>query len=796
MRKNPKFVVALALIAACASGSDPHLYATAREAPGFTDAEISGLQRLGATQIGTGVNFSVYSQHATRVDLALFDKPTDSRPAQQFPMVRIGDVWNLYVDGVGYGANYGYIAWGPNWPHDDAWYPGSIAGFVADVDEAGNRYNPNKLLIDPYARAFSGDYNWSASPASGPDRTVSNYASQSKSVVVRSQYAWSNAETAWRAARASGDHPGFNANEMVIYEVHPKGYTASPASGVNHPGTFRGIGEKADYFKDLGINAVELMPAQQKTPDGGYWGYETIGFFAPELTFSSDTRPYMVGDEFKWMVDQLHQRGVMVLMDVVYNHTGEGGLWRDKIAVDGSPDPGNLANYDPKEVASVLGFRGLDNQSYYALSRDNQTYWDNTGVGNDSRCNNTPMRQMILDSLHYWVTEMHVDGFRFDLAPILAEQDGNYNSFDPTHSVIQDIADDPILLKYHVPVIAEPWSVYGAFVGQFPKSTVEAGAGWSEWNGPFRDWWRSFINYDGTNNTQYWNLNTQQAGATAGSLLTGSYAWYHGTGREPYNSVNFTTVHDGFTMYDLFSYDSKQNGCGPLDTICCTQPTSSFCTAMDGTDDNRSRNWHSEDLKRANMRAMFTAMMIAQGTPMILGGDEWMRTQLGNNNAYSNWADNAYNWFDWGAWQPDAPRNRMHDFVRQLIKFRRAHEYAFAPADWDHIASFAWENAGGGAQAGNDWNTKHLALHYNSSSQGPQLDVLINMETTQQTFTLPAGVAWTRIVDTQAAFDEPTYFTSDMDSTLSANIFTASPTPVTGSYGVAAKSIVILEEAR
>jgi len=796
--RNILLAALLAFAAACASDADPHLYSTQPIAPGFTQEEIAGLQRLGATQISTGVNFSVYSQHATRVDLAFFDNPTDNEPAQEFPMVRMGDVWNLYVDGVGYGAYYGYIAWGPNWPHDDAWYPGSIAGFLADVDADGNRFDPNKLLADPYARAYSGDYNWAESPASGPDRTVSDYSSQAKSVVVRSQYVWSDTETAWRAARASSDHPGYNPNELVIYEMHPKGFTASPASGVDHPGTFRGIGEKADYLKDLGINAVELMPSQQKPPDGGYWGYETVGFFAPELTYSSDPRPWMVGDEFKWMVDQLHQRGIMVLMDVVYNHTGEGGLWRDKIAIDGSPDPDNLANFDPKEVASILSFRGFDNQAYYALSTDNQTYWDNTGVGNDMRCNNTPMQRLILDSLHYWVTEMHIDGFRFDLAPILGEDDMNYNSFDPSNTILQTIIDDPILLNYHVPVIAEPWSGYGAFIGGFPASTVQAGVGWYEWNGPFRDWWRSFVNYDGTSGTQDWNLSTLQAGATGGFLLTGSYDWYHPSGRRPFNSVNFTNVHDGFTMYDLFSYDVKQNGCGPLNTICCTQPTSSFCTAQDGTDDNRSRDWgqSAEDIKRENMRALFTATLVAQGTPLLLGGDEWMRTQLGNNNAYSNWADNAYNWFDWGAWQPNNERNRMHDFVRKLIAFRRTHEYAFAPTDYGQSAPYDWENASGAAQSGDDWNTRHLAMHYNDSSAGPQLDILINLETSPVTFTLPQGVAWTRVVDTQATFDEPGYFTAGMDPTISANISTDSPVAVSGSYAVQARSIVILEEAQ
>jgi glycogen operon protein len=242
----------------------------------------------------------------------------------------------------------------------------------------------------------------------------------------------------------------------------------------------------------------------------------------------------------------------------------------------------------------------------------------------------------------------------------------------------------------------------------------------------------------------------------------------------------------------------KQNGCGPLNSICCTEPDSSFCTTQDGADDNRSRDWGqgSEDIKRANMRAMFTAMLVAQGTPMILGGDEWMRTQLGNNNAYSTWADNAYNWFDWGAWTPNNERNRMHDFVRKLIQFRRAHEYAFAPVDYGQSEAFAWENASGVAQSGSDWDTRHVAMHFNDSSAGAQLDILINLENGPVTFTLPAGVSWQRVVDTQAAFDEPTYFSAQLDPTASANIFPVAPQAVSGSYGVQARSIVILEEAR
>ncbi|MBS2025791.1 MAG: glycosyl hydrolase, partial [Deltaproteobacteria bacterium] len=613
-----------------------------------------------------------------------------------------------------------------------------------------------------------------------------------KSVVVKSAYQWSDNETAWRAARQTTTHKGHDWQDLIIYEVHPKGFTASPASGVEHPGTYRGLGEKADYFKDLGITAVELLPVMEKPLDGGYWGYQTLGFFAPELTYSSDTRPGMPMDEFKWMVDELHKRGLEVILDVVYNHTGEGGLWRDKIALNNSPDPGNLGNYDPKEVAGLYSFRGLDNSGYYALSPDNQTYWNNTGVGDETRCNNTPMKRLILDSLHYWATEMHVDGFRFDLAPILAEQDKNYNSFDPANQVTQAIIDDPVLQRYNTRIIAEPWSLYGAFVSGFPASTSKGGTGWSEWNGRFRDWWRAFVNNDS------WNLSSQEGpGGDGGFLLTGSYDWFHWNGRRPYNSINFVTVHDGFTMYDVFSYNQKLNGCGPLNPVCCDSPNSPFCTRDDGESNNRSRDWGqgAEDFKRQLMRNLFTAMMVAQGTPMILGGDEWMRTQLGNNNAYSTESDNPYNWYDWGAWQANDEKTRMHDFVRKLTQFRASHAYAFAASDYGSTAPFSWKNeTNTGAP---NWNGKHLMMHFYDSTKGKQLAILINMEGGQVNFTLPSGVAWERVLDTQQSFDTAAYLSANsLDTHTSQNIALSNRAPIAGSYGVATRSIVVLEEAQ
>ena len=794
--------LAFALVAACAKDSYPHLYRTQPLAPGYADADVAALAHLGSTRVQGGVNFGVYSASATRIELALFDDPESTHPTRQFLMTRFGEVWNLYVEGIGLGQAYGFIAWGPNWTYDPNFLPGKIDGFVADVDALGNRFDPNKLLFDPYSRAFHRLHDWSkGSTASGPKRTEATYAAAAKSVVVESTYSWSDNEAKWRTMRQDANAPGHRWNDLILYEVHPKGFTADPASAVEHPGTFLGLAEKADYLKDLGITAVELMPVFQKPSDGGYWGYQTIGFFAPELTFSSRQLPGQPIDEFKYMVDQLHQRGLEVVLDVVYNHTGEGGLWRNKIASnDVSADPSvALYNFDAKEVAGIYSFRGLDNAGYYALSDDKQTYDNSTGVGDATRCNNAPMQRLIADSLRFWATEMHVDGFRFDLAPVLGEPDLSYRNFDATHTVLQSIIDDPVLQRWNTRIIAEPWSLNGTYLSQFPASTTKPGTGWSEWNGRFRDWWRAFVNFDGTSGnisscnpmpctTPYWSLNSQEGGVNGGFLMTGSYDWFHGSGRRPYNSINFITVHDGFTLYDLLTYPQKQNRCGPLNPVCCDTPNSPFCDTDSGESNNRSRDWGggNEAFKRTQMRNLFTAMMIAHGTPMLLGGDEWMRTQLGNNNAYSTLADNPFNWFDWGTWEANDDRARMHDFVRKLLRFRTAHTYALSPDDYGSGAPFTWKNEQDTTPP--DWNSKHLAMHYYDASAGPQLLVLINMETATVNFTLPTGVHWQRLLDTQAYFE-------GVDR-ISGNIELDAPAAIAGpAYGVQDHSIVILQAA-
>lgn len=816
MNCSPRWPLAttLALLIAsgcnCGGGEYSELYKTADLAPNMTAEEVEDLQYLGPTIVDVegarGVNFGLYSENAERIELLLFDDPESNRPTRQFEMKRFGAVWNLFIEGVGVGQHYGFIAWGPNWRYDPNWIPGKIEGFVADVDVEGNRYNPNKLLTDPYAKAVHRDHDWSrGSIASGPDRTQVTYAAASKSVVVQSKHQWGEGEAEYLRKRKSGQ--GHAWNELIFYEVHAKGFTKSPSSGVAHPGTYRGFGEMADYLKDLGITVVEIMPVHEKPLDGGYWGYQTLNFFQVELSYSFDQRPGEATEEFKWMVEELHKRDIEVLIDVVFNHTGEGGLWRSKIEIEPSPSStldSQLVNYDPKEIAGLYSFRGIDNQAYYALQSDRALYINNTGVGNQTRTNHRPMRKMIIDSLRYFVEELHVDGFRFDLAPVLGEKDGiwQWAGDDAPNTVIADIVNDPVLRAANTRLIAEPWSLQAYAIGGFPAS-LDKQVGWYEWNGRFRDWWRDFINCDS------WTLNSSsrhKCGNSSdkgfedgGALMTGTQFLYGRNGRKPFHAVNFITVHDGFTLYDLFTYEMKLNKCGPLNQVCCDSPNSPFCDRDSGESQNHSRNWGDEGLKRQMMRNAFVALMIAHGSPLILGGDEWMRTQLGNNNAYSNSADNQFNWYQWGDWKPNDERTRMHDFVRQLIRFRRDNTWAFAPSEYSEGASaLKWKNPQNNAADGTTWNGRSIMLHYESPPAGKaQILILMNMELGQVEFTLPPGKAWKRIVDTQAYFDGPYFqdvsFMGEVPVRRSWNITREAPTVVTGgTYGVPSRNIVIL----
>ena len=796
---------------ACASENYPRLYHTEQKAPELSWEDIENMDYMGPTVFERGVNFSVYSENASRIEILLFDDPESNLPTQQYPLERTSDeaIWNIFIEGIGVGQHYGYIAWGANWEYDPSWTPGSTVGFITDVDHNGNRFNPNKLLFDPWGKAIHRDHDWfKGSVASGPKRADVTYGAGSKSVIIESDYEWSEAEDEWMEKRKANTLEGHDWQDLIFYEVHAKGLTMNPASGVEHPGTYRGIGQMAPYLQDLGITALELLPIHEKPLDGGYWGYNNLNFFGPENTFSAEYQqsgiPNEVIDEFKWMVDQLHQHDIEVIVDVVYNHTGEGGLWRERLFFETYEDMVSV-NYDPKEIAGLYTFRGLDNAAWYALSPDGQTYWNNTGVGNQTRPNHRPMRRLIMDSLHFYARDLHVDGFRFDLAGILGEPDLIYNEWiDPKETVLQDIIDDPILKELNSRIIAEPWTANGTGpgIGGFTASTDDPRIAWYEWNAKFRDWWRSFVNEDS------YVLNSNEgigydgfSSMDGGQILTGSSGLYAWNERKPYHSINFVTVHDGFTMYDLFSYWEKVNGCGLLNPVCCEQPMSVWCDENSGEDHNRSRDWgdRGEAFKRQLMRNLFTGMMISHGSPLILGGDEWMRTKYGNNNSYYIQADNEWNWFRWGEWLSSSNnhRSRMHDFVRTIIQFRKDHAYAFAPKEHGEGMPFAWKNIYNSDMSGDDWGGKALMIHYydDGNWDKPELAILINMTRQDLSFELPSGVNWGRVVDTQLYFDDEGYLSDVSDTARSYNITPENPlTNLGGSYTVKDSSIVILEE--
>jgi isoamylase len=563
---------------------------------------------LGATPGPGGTNFAVSSGVADGMLLCLFDDAgTETRVA--LPDYDAG-VWHGFVEGVGAGQAYGYRATGP-------WDPAR-----------GLRCNPAKLLLDPYARATTGPVRFGPEVL-GHDPADPDRASQldSASHVPRSLVVDPATD------RPGGPRPRHRYADTVIYEVHVKGFTMRhPGVPPELRGTYAGLGHEAAlaHLTGLGVTAVELLPVHQHVPEAflvergltNYWGYNTIGFFAPHDGYSAAVRAGRPGGqvaEFQAMVAALHAAGLEVLLDVVFNHTAEGG-----------------------EAGPTLCHRGLDNPAYYRLDpADLRRYLDTTGCGNALNAGDPACLQLIMDSLRYWVTEMGVDGFRFDLAPTLARQDGG---FDRVSAFFDLVHQDPVVSR--VKLIAEPWDVGqpdSYDIGRFPP-------GWSEWNGRYRDTMRDF-----------WRRQGGLVGEFA-TRFSGSSDLYGGSRRRPTASVNFVTVHDGFTLRDLVSYDRKHNEANGE-------------ANRDGTDDNRSWNCGVEGpsddpevaaLRARQSRALLTTLLLSFGVPMLLGGDELGRTQVGNNNAYCQ--DNEISWVDWS--QPDED---LLVFTRRLVAFRRAH---------------------------------------------------------------------------------------------------------------------------
>jgi glycogen operon protein len=557
---------------------------------------------IGAVLTADGVNLSVYAKRATGVDVLLFDGVDDGTPrviGLDRATNRTGPYWHTFLAGVGPGQVYGLRAHG------------------AFAPERGLRFAPDRVLLDPYGRGVAVPAGYTR--ASGGSM-ASDVARAMKSVVVDiGRYDW------------EGDAPlGRPFAETVIYEAHVRGFTAHPSSGVDPGlrGTFAGFIERIPYLVSLGVTAVELLPvfafdARDAPGDRpNYWGYQPVSFFAPHAAYSSRPGAQAAVDEFRDLVKALHRAGLEVILDVVYNHTAEGGA-------DGP----------------TFCYRGLANEEYYiADGGDRSRYADYSGTGNTLNANEPIVRRLVLDSLRYWVAEMHVDGFRFDLASVLSrDEDGRPV---PRPPVIWDIETDPILAG--TKLIAEAWDAAGLYqVGRFPSW-----GRWAEWNGKFRDEVRRFVKSDA---------------GLVGPLLTrlsGSPDLYRGGGRAPFHSINFLTSHDGFTLRDLVTYDRKHNAANGE-------------KSKDGTDDNLSWNCGVEGetsdpavraLRARQARNFVALLLLAQGVPMLLGGDELLRTQRGNNNAYCQ--DNDTSWFDWNLLRENADFFR---FVARLIRFRRAH---------------------------------------------------------------------------------------------------------------------------
>ena len=662
---------------------------------------------LGATPTREGVNFSLYSRHATEVFLLLFDTPTGA-PTD---VIRLDNqerfIWHAEIDGVRPGQLYGYKARGEYRP------------------EHGLRFNDAKLLLDPYAKAVTGKFRntdnlllaYDARPAGGElvaDQR-DNTAVVPKAIVI------DDGAFDWQ-----GDAPPDLALEQLfIYEVHAKGFTAHPSSGVDIPGTYVGFIDKIPHLTRLGINAVELLPVHEFYVDDflldrgltNYWGYNSIGFFAPESSYSTGRTPGCQVAEFKTLVRELHRAGIKVILDVVYNHTGEGN-----------------------ELGPSLSFRGLDNPSYYSLTGPAEApqrfYMNFTGVGNSLNFDSPAVIRLVMDSLRYWVEVMHVDGFRFDLASVLGRTE--QGAFRSTAPFFDAVSQDPVLNR--VILIAEPWDIGTYQVGNFPVD-------WSEWNGRFRDTVRRFVKGDGGQL------------ADLGWRLTGSADVYGDDGRSAYNSINFVSCHDGFTLHDLVSYNGKHNDQNGEHNA-------------DGANDNNSWNCGVEGdtsdpgvlaLRRQLMKNHTCLLLFASGTPMILGGDEFARTQAGNNNAYCQ--DNPISWFDWEA----ASRNDdMVEFFRKAIAFVRRfpvlqrRKFALGKdLDADGVPDLTWFDANLGTPRWNDGEARTLCVQLDTGS-GPALEAerlffIFNADVSNQIVELPAldaRLAWHRAIDTSLAAGE------------------------------------------
>jgi glycogen operon protein len=660
---------------------------------------------LGATFDGTGTNFAIFSEVAEKVELCLFD---DDGSEERITLPEMdGFVWHAFLPGVQPGQKYGFRVHGPYDP------------------EQGLRCNPSKLLLDPYAKAIDGQVDWDPSVfgydfETGERNDADSAAHMPKSVVVNPFFDW-----------GVDRPPQTPYHKSVIYEAHVKGLTMThPRVPDELRGTYAGIAHPAtiEYLTDLGITAIELMPVHQFVQDDtlqqkglrNYWGYNTIGFFAPHNEYASNTDSGMQVQEFKGMVRALHEAGIEVILDVVYNHTAEGN-----------------------HLGPTLSFKGIDNQAYYRLADDDpQYYMDYTGTGNSLNARQPQSLQLIMDSLRYWVTEMHVDGFRFDLASTLARE---LHDVDRLSAFFDLVHQDPVVSQ--VKLIAEPWDVGegGYQVGNFP-------ALWTEWNGKYRDTVRDF-----------WRGESATVGEFA-SRITGSSDLYQHSGRRPVASINFVTAHDGFTLHDLVSYNEKHNEANGEGNNDGESHNRSWNCGVEGeTDDPKVL-----ELRARQQRNFLATLMLSQGVPMLLHGDELGRTQRGNNNGYCQ--DSELTWIDWDTVDED-----LLAFAKDLIRLRTEHP-TFRRRRFFHgrpvrreegapVPDIDWFTPAGDRMTEDDWDAHYarsIAMYLNGHGiretdergEGIVDDcffLAFNAHDEPMDFSLPTSEyagAWTTVLDT------------------------------------------------
>ncbi|MCM2264698.1 MAG: glycogen debranching protein GlgX [Desulfuromonadales bacterium] len=669
---------------------------------------------FGATRLHGGVNFSIFSRHATAMTLVLF-VPGDPEPLMELPLDRelnrTGDVWHVFVQGLAPGFEYGYRA------ERTGQKPSPL-----------HRFDPAVVLLDPYARALSGPSLWR-----GASREASRAAAW-RGVLVDETFDW------------EFDRPlKHHLADTVIYELHVRGFTRHPSSGVAHPGTYRGVIEKIPYLQELGVTAVELLPVtefdeadnfrvnpQTGEPLHNLWGYHPVNFFAPKAAYAVDPAPGAELREFREMVKALHRAGIEVILDLVFNHTGEGN-----------------------EQGRTLSFRGFDNSVYYLLDPKTGAYANYSGCGNTVNCNHPVVRNLIVDALCWWVTEMHVDGFRFDLAAILARGPDGQPLANPP--LIEQLAANPVLAD--AKLIAEAWDAAGLYqVGTFPNF-----GRWAEWNGKFRDDLRCFVRGD--------------AGMVPllATRLAGSSDLYQDDGRAPFHSINFITCHDGFTLADLVSFERKHNEANGEHNV-------------DGSDVNFSSHCGSEGplddpaiqaCRARRIRNFSALLLLAHGVPMWLAGDEFGNSQGGNNNAWCQ--DNAIGWLDWSGLE--AQRD-LFAFCRHLIAFRRLHPL-LRPRHFEGEESGERRLTWHGPQLFKaDWSEKShsLGMHLQGLKGEAEVYLIAHAATAAQTFALPKlapGRQWRRFVDTAC---EPASVAPGEEPILANQ----------GGYAVSGESVVVL----